>query len=130
MSAALLLSLALQATAPPAALSPPPPAPAQAEREREARLTLFLFYRLSFFHDVAALQQCGRVDPDRTRALDGRYDALHRRLVERFGAARVDVPDTSPLERGNDPDCGMRIILSGYDNALKELEMQLAGTRR
>jgi hypothetical protein len=128
MIAAPFLSLLLQATAPPAAPSPPPPTPAESARAREHPLTLFFFYRLDYFHDVSALLGCARVDPDRTRALNGRYDALYRGLVALFGVATLDRPSRDPLQPGPDVDC--RMNSSGYDNALHQLEQHLAGTRR
>lgn len=129
MIAAPVLSLLLQATAPSAAPAPAPPAPApdEAARARE-NLTLFLYYRLRYFHDVSALLGCTRVEPERTRALDARYGALRLGLLARFGTATVDRPRRDPLRPGRDLDCGINAF--GYDNALSELEMHLAGTRR
>jgi hypothetical protein len=128
MIAAPFLSLLLQATAPPAAPSPSLPTPAESARAREHSLTLFFFYRLDYFHDVSALLGCARMDPDRTRALDGRYDALYRTLLALFGAATLDRPGRDPLQPGPDVDC--RINSSGYENALHQLERHLAETAR
>jgi hypothetical protein len=127
MIAAPFLSLLLQAAAPPAAPLPPP-TPAEAAQASENRLTLFFYYRLRYFHDVSALLGCARVAPDRTGALDARYDALHRGLVARFGAAAIDQPDRDPLQPGGGVDC--RINSSGYDNALHQLERHLAEAGR
>ncbi|MEA3013420.1 MAG: hypothetical protein QOD42_1965 [Sphingomonadales bacterium] len=124
MIAALFLSLLLQAAAPSAPPSPPPPTPAEAVREHP--LTLFFYYRLRYFHDVSGLLGCARVDPGRTRALDARYDALHRGLLARFGAATIDQPDRDPPQPGQGLDCGMNAM--GYDNALHQLERHLAET--
>lgn len=126
MIAAPFLSLLLQATAPPAA--PSPPFPTGAEAVREHPLTLFFYYRLRYFHDVSASLGCARVDPNSTRALDARYDALHRGLVARFGPAIIDRPDGDPLQPGRDVDCRMNSM--GYDNALHQLERHLAETPR
>lgn len=128
MIAAPFLSLLLQATAPPAAPSPPPRTPAEVAQVRENPLALFFFYRLRYFHDVSALLRCARVDAGRTRALDRRYDALRRGLAARFGAATLDQPDRDPLQPGRDVDCGMNAM--GYDNALHQLERHLAETGR
>jgi hypothetical protein len=90
--------------------------------------TMFLFFRLRYFHDAAALRRCARADPERTRALDERYEALRRRLIEQLGAARVDFRGSTPgPERGEDRDCRMGITLIGYANALGELERNMAG---
>jgi hypothetical protein len=122
MIAAAALALLLQAAAPPVA----PPAPAQAAPAREDFPTLFLFFRLRHYHDVVVEHPCRRADPDRMRALDERYDALHREMVARFGAARIDAPRTGGPPRSEpDPGCGMGVIFFGYDNALNEMERHL-----
>ncbi|HEV7661026.1 MAG TPA: hypothetical protein VGO55_14400 [Allosphingosinicella sp.] len=115
MIAAAALSLLLQAAAPSAA----PPAPAQAAPAGEGIATLFLFFRLRYYHDVVVEHPCRRADPDRMRALDERYDALHRELV----APRTGGPPRSEP----DPGCGMGVIFFGYDNALNEMERHLRG---
>jgi hypothetical protein len=126
MIAAPFLWLLLQAAAPPAAPSPPFPTPAEAVREHP--LTLFFYYRLRYFYDVSVSLGCARVNPDRTRALDARYDALHRGLLARFGAATIDRPDRDPPHPGQGVDCGMNAM--GYDNALHQLERHLAEPAR
>jgi hypothetical protein len=131
MIAALFLLLLLHAAAPAGSSAPAAPsAPARAQVAREDFPTLFLFYRLRYFHDVAALRRCRRAEPDRAGALDARYDALHRRLIERFGAATIDMPGSDRLERGEDPDCRMGFTLMGYANALNEMERHLPGAGR
>ena len=129
MIAAPFLSLLLQAAAPSAAPSPPPHrTPAEAAWARENPLAVFFYYRLRYFYDVSLFLGCARVDPDRTRALDARFDALHRALLPRLGAATLDQPDGEPLRPSQGVDC--RINSTGYNNALHQLEQHLAGTGR
>lgn len=122
MIAAAILALSLQAAT-------PTPPPAQGSDALQAAMpTLFLFYRLRYFRDVAEVRRCLSAQPERTRALNDRYDALHRRLVARLGAAAVDSPRTGRAEPEPDTDCRMGITLFGYENALGELERHLAGS--
>ena len=127
MIASLFLSLPLQAAAPPATSSPPP-TPAESAQVRENPVTLFLYYRLRYFHDVSDRLRCPRVAPDRTRALDARYDALYRQIRARFGAAAVDRRSQDRLDPQPGVDCDMNSL--GYNNALHQLEQHLAGPAR
>jgi hypothetical protein len=123
MIAALLLSLLAQApaTSPAQANTAAPGLPAA----NEDRIARFFFYRLQYFHATAAEQGCLRPQPERTRALDARYDALERRIVALTGPVS---PYSSPDYRrdGYDDDCRGGIILNGYDLALHTLERHLA----
>jgi hypothetical protein len=127
MIAALLLSLVAQA---------PATSPAQANtsvadppRLDENRFVRFFFYRLQFFHATAAQQGCIRTQPERTRALDARYDALERRVVALSGPVARD-SDTERRRDGYDDDCRRGIILNGYELALHDLELRLAEVER
>ena len=118
MIAAVLLALLAQAPA----ASPAPPLD-------ENRFVRLYFYRLQFFHRTAAQQDCIRAHPERTRALDARYDALERRAL----ALLRPVPSDSDTERrrdGYDDDCRRGIILGGYERALHDLELRLAEVER
>lgn len=95
----------------------------------EHRLTRLFFYRLQFFHATAAEQNCMRAHPERTRALDARYDALERRVAPLLG--RVSPYSSGDYRRhGFDDDCRRGIILRGYENALGTLELHLAEADR
>lgn len=127
MIAALLLSLLTQAPAAPPAQTntsvadqPPPDA---------NRFVRFFFYRLQHFHSTAAQQGCLRTQPERTRALDARYDRLERRVVALSGPVARD-SDTERRRDGYDDDCRMGIILNGYELALHDLELRLAEVER
>jgi hypothetical protein len=123
MIAALLLSLLAQApAASPAQVNP---AAANQPAADENRFVRFFFYRLQFFHDRAAQQDCMRAHPERTRALDARYDALERRVVALSGPVSPD-SDTERRRDGYDDDCRIGIILNGYELALHDLELRLA----
>jgi hypothetical protein len=126
MIAAFLLALLAQAPATPPVQMDRSVAEQAAFHERIARL---LFYRLQHFQYVAARQGCIGAQPERTRALDARYDAVERRVVALSGPV---LPHSGAEHRpdGYDDDCRRGVILNGYDNALSELEMHLAGTRR
>jgi hypothetical protein len=95
----------------------------------ENRFVRLFLYRLHYFHRTAAQQDCLRAHPERTRALDARYDALERRAVALLGP----VPRHSDTDRrrdGYDDDCGRGIILNGYELALHDLELRLAEVER
>jgi len=127
IAAALLLALLAQASA--ASPAQTNTAAASQPAADEHRLARFFFYRLQFFHERAAEQNCLRVQPERTRALDARYDAVERRVVALSGALS---PYSSADHRPNgyDDDCRRGIILNGYENALHTLERHLAGTEQ
>lgn len=127
MSAAFLLSLLLQGSTPWAApvAGAPPAQPPPAEARPDAVPILFIFYRARYFHDAAALRECARAEPERTRALDARYDALKALVARQFGAARVVSDNDERPERGADPNCRTGVTLTGYENALNELGQRL-----
>ena len=127
MIAAVLLSLLAQA---------PATSPAQANtsvasqpRLDENRFVRLFFYRLQFFHRTAAQQDCMRAHPERTRALDARYDVLERRAVALLRPVPRD-SDTDRRRDGYDDDCRRGIILGGYELALHDLELRLAEVER
>lgn len=125
MIAAILLSLLAQApAASPAQMNP---AVAGQPAAHEHRIARFYFYRLQYFHRTAAQQNCMRTQPERTRALDARYDAVERRIVALSGAVSPD-SDMDRRRDGFDDDCRIGIILNGYERALGTLERHLAGT--
>jgi hypothetical protein len=127
MIAAVLLSLLAQT---------PATSPAQTNASvahqpaaDENRFVRFFFYRLQFFHGTAAQQDCMRAHPERTRALDARYDGLERRVVALSGPVSQD-SDTERRRDGYDDDCRIGIILNGYELALHDLELRLAEVER
>ena len=91
-------------------------------------MRLFL-YRLQYFHRTAAQQDCLRAHPERTRALDARYDALERRAVALLGPV-LQIRSADRRRDGYDDDCRRGIILSGYELALHDLELRLAEVER
>jgi hypothetical protein len=128
MIAALALALLLQGPAPAAAPAAAPQAQSQAELPPESVAMLYVFFRARYFHAAAELRQCLAAEPERTRALNARYDALKLRLTERFGADNVNAQDFDPPERGADPACRTGVTLAGYENALNELSQQISGS--
>ncbi|MEA3047978.1 MAG: hypothetical protein QOJ53_2310 [Sphingomonadales bacterium] len=127
MIAAVLLALLAQASATPPAQANTSVA-SQPPRD-ENRFVRFFFYRLQFFHGTAAQQDCMRAHPERTRALDARYDALERRVVALSGPVSQDSgADRGP--NGFDGDCRRGMILNGYELALHDLELRLAEVER
>lgn len=127
MIAAVLLSLLAQAPAtPPAQANPAPAGQPALDPNRFVRLFL---YRLHYFHRTAAQQDCLRAHPERTRAMDARYDSLERRALALLGPASRDT-DTERSRNGYDDDCRRGIILNGYEVALHDLELRLAEVER
>lgn len=122
---ALFSLLALASTAP---VQPNPAAAVQPPLD-ETRFVRLYLYRVQFFHRRAARQDCLSAHPERTRALDARYDALERRAVALLGPAARD-SDTDRAPFGSDDDCRRGIILGGYERALHDLELQLAEVER
>ena len=89
MIAAAFLSLLLQASAPAA----PEPATAGQQAVRQHPLTLFNFFRARYFHDRAAAGDCLRLEPERTRYLNARYETARSRLAALVGPGVVDQPE-------------------------------------
>lgn len=134
MSAAFLLAVLLQASNPwaaPVAGAPPaatPQAQAQPDTQPDQVPILFIFYRARYFHDAAALRECARAEPERTRALDARYEALKALVARQFGADRVVSDNDERPERGADPNCRTGVTLTGYEDALSELGQRLGAS--
>jgi hypothetical protein len=125
MSLAFLKLAVLQPSATPPSQSDGPEGSA-ATAQRPIALQ-FLFFRLSYFHEAAEIRRCERAQPDRTRALDSRFEALRRQLVERYGAELFQSPREPEIEPGPDSDCRMGVTLLGYENALNQLERAMTG---
>ena len=125
MIAALLLSLLTQAPA--TAPAQTSPAPAGPPASNEDRIALLHYYRLQYFHRAAAEQGCSRAHPERTQALDARYDAVERRL---FPSVEAVSKHSGTDQKPDSDECLGGIILNGYENALGTLEMLLAGAAR
>jgi hypothetical protein len=96
-----------------------PPAP---------HMVMLYFYRLQAFHDMAVQRDCRRAFPDRTRALNGRYEALRRRVDAFAGTAAGERRgDAKGGQSGPGGDCDSGLLL-GYEDKLVTLERYLSGS--
>jgi hypothetical protein len=122
----LFLAGLLQATAAQGAAPIPPP---RTEAESADMVTQFLFFRAQYFYDAAVARKCERRWPARTRAANARFESAWHILKQKFGA-RIDAHDRGSVDYDDaDHRCKLGITLIGYENAIGELERNMAGTK-
>ena len=121
MIAAAFLSLLLQAPAPAAA----EPLTAGQRAVREHPLTLYNFFRAQVFHDMAVRGDCLRLQPERTRDLNARFETARTRFATLVGPGVVEQPDDRSMADGG--ECASGGLLAGYEDKIVALERNLAG---
>ena len=101
------------------------PASAAGKSSEPSIVTLFLFTRARAYYDGAKARHCTGDRKVQAEALNGRFEQNAARLTAQFGRQFMELPRSAQSGPVIDPRCKYWIPV-GYDNALDELERELA----